>query len=192
MFHAFTGCDTVSLFAGKGKKIAFNSWKSSDAMTEIFARLLTGVKSFDEVCMSILESYMVYMYGRGSTDTTVNSARKQMFTCKDRSFYTIPPTRAMLLQHAKRAMYQGSHVWGQTHVRDPDLPSPELWGWSKNTKLEWTPIWTSLPAAEISCSELLRCSCKKECRGLCKCVRAHLKCTSLCHCSGNCRHNDSY
>ena len=27
MFHAFTGCDTVSSFAGKGKKTAFDTWK---------------------------------------------------------------------------------------------------------------------------------------------------------------------
>lgn len=192
MFHAFTGCDTVSSFAGKGKKTAFDSWKSFDAVTEVFARLVTRPGSFDEDCMSILESYVVYMYDRGSAETTVNSARKQMFTCKGRSFDTIPPTRAALLQHAKRATYQGGHVWGQTHVRDPDLPSPELWGWSTNPKLGWTPIWTLLPEAAMSCSELLRCGCKKECRGLCKCVRAHLKCTSLCHCSGNCEHNDSY
>ena len=135
---------------------------------------------------------MVFMYDRGSAETILNSARKQMFTCKGRSFDVIPPTRAVLLQHAKRATYQGGHVWGQTHVRDPDLPSPESWGWSKNPKLKWAPIWTLLPEAAMSCSELLRCGCKNECRGLCKCVRAHLKCTSLCRCSGNCEHSDSY
>ena len=27
MFHAFTGCDTVSAFCGRGKKTAWNIWK---------------------------------------------------------------------------------------------------------------------------------------------------------------------
>ncbi|KAK4301549.1 hypothetical protein Pmani_026327 [Petrolisthes manimaculis] len=41
MFHAFTGCDTASSFAGNGKKNNFDSWKSFDAVTEAFARLVT-------------------------------------------------------------------------------------------------------------------------------------------------------
>jgi len=40
MFHAFTGCDTVSLFCGKGKKIAWNTWK-------VYLKLLRLLKSFN-------------------------------------------------------------------------------------------------------------------------------------------------
>ena len=46
--------------------------------------------------------------------------------------------------------------------------------------------------AAVSCSVLLRCGCKKGCRGLCKCVKANLKCTSPCHCCDNCKHSDHY
>ena len=84
--------------------------------------LLHEPTSLDNVCMSVLESYVVLMYGRGSDETTVDSARKHMFTSKARSIDTIPPTRAALLQHARRETYQGGHVWGQAQVRDPDLP----------------------------------------------------------------------
>ena len=129
----------------------------------------------------------------GSDETTVDSARKHMFTLKARPIDAIPPTRAALLQHARRATYQGGRVWGQAQVRDPDLPSPESWGWSKNPTRGWEPMWTLLPEAAVSCSELLRCGCKKGCRGLCKYyVKANLKCTSLCHCCGNCEHSDHY
>ena len=113
------------------------------------------------------------------------------FTTKARSIDTIPPTRGALLQHTKRAVYQGGHVWGQALVRCPVLPSPETCGWQKSATQGWQPLWTVLPEAVASCSELLRCGCQKSCRGLCKCVRAALKCTSLCHCSGNCDHNES-
>ena len=69
---------------------------------------------------------------------------------------------------------------------------PESWGWSKNPTRVWEPMWTLLPQAAVSCSDLLRCGCKKGCRGLCKCVKANLKCTSLCHCCGNWEHSDHY
>ena len=110
--HAFTGCETVSSFAGKGKKTPFDTWRSFNAATEVFARLVTRPTSFDNVCMSDLESYVVLMYDRGSDETTVDSARKHMFTSKARSIDAIPPTRAALLQHARRATYQGGHAWG--------------------------------------------------------------------------------
>ena len=160
MFHAFTGCDTVSSFAGKGKKTAFDTWRSFNAATEVFARLVRRPTRLGNVCMSVLESYVVLMYDRGSDETTVDSARKHMFTSKARSVDAIPPTRAALLQHARRATYQGGHVWGQAQVRDPDLPSPESWGWSKNPTRGWNPMWTLLPEAAVSCSGLLRCGCK--------------------------------
>ena len=36
VFHAFTECDTVSCFAGRGKKTAFTVWKSYPAVTDAF------------------------------------------------------------------------------------------------------------------------------------------------------------
>ena len=62
MFHAFTGCDTVSSFPGKGKKTAFDMWRSFNAATEVFARLVTRSTSLDNVYMSVLESYVVLIY----------------------------------------------------------------------------------------------------------------------------------
>ena len=158
---------------GKAKRQPSKTWRSFNAVTEVFARLVTRPTSLDNICMSVLESYVVLMYDRGSDETTVDSARKHMFTSKARSIDAIPPTRAALLQHARRATYQGGHVWGQAQVRDPDLPSPESWGWNKNPTRGWEPMWTLLPEAAVSCSELLRCGCKKGCRGLCKCVKAN-------------------
>ena len=38
-WYAFTGCDTVSQFAGRGKKTAWKAWTSFPRVTETFARL---------------------------------------------------------------------------------------------------------------------------------------------------------
>ena len=68
---------------GTGKHLrytAFATWRSFNAVTEVFARLVTRPISLDNVCMSVLELYMVLMYDRGSDETTVDSARKHMFT----------------------------------------------------------------------------------------------------------------
>uniref|UniRef100_UPI00358E697A uncharacterized protein n=1 Tax=Myxine glutinosa TaxID=7769 RepID=UPI00358E697A len=54
MFHAFTGCDTVSSFAGRGKKTAFDTWKSFTEVTPVFSTLLTDPTSLND-CMSVLE-----------------------------------------------------------------------------------------------------------------------------------------
>ena len=191
MFHAFTGCDTVSSFAGREKKTAFDIWKSFNEITPVFSTLLTDPSELNDDCVSVLEAFVVLLYACTCTETTVNLARKHIFTTKGRSMDNLPPPRAALTQHTKRTVYQGGYVWGQALVRCPFIPSPETYGWQKSATQGWQQFCTLLPEAVASCSELLKCGCKKGCRGLCKCVRAALKCTSLCHCSGNCDHNDS-
>ncbi|GFO12519.1 hypothetical protein PoB_003902400 [Plakobranchus ocellatus] len=189
-FHAFTGCDTVSSFAGRGKKTAFDIWKSFDEVTPAFSSLLTDPSTFNDDCMSVLEAYVVLLYDHTCTETTVDSARKNIFTTKDRSMDNIPPTKAALLQHTKRAIYQGGYVWGQALVRCPVIPSPNTHGWQKSGGQGWQPFWTLLPEAVAACSELFKCGCKKGCPRQCKCVRTALKCTSLCHCNGNGENNE--
>lgn len=192
MLHAFTGCDTVSSFAGRGKKTAFDIWKTFDDVTPVFSTLFSNPASFNNDKMCVLETYVVLLYDRTSTDTSVDVARRRLFTCKGRSIDAIPPTSASLLQHTKRAIYQGGHIWGQSLVRVPDVPTPELWGWKQSALQGWEPNWTLLPEAAATCAEFIRCGCKKGCTGLCKCVKADLKCTSSCNCSGTCDHNDTY
>ena len=59
-----------------------------------------------EECISHLERFVVLLYDRTSTKVRVNDARKQLFAQKGRVFDAIPPTKASLLAHTKRAAYQ--------------------------------------------------------------------------------------
>jgi len=43
MFHTFTGCDTVSVFAGRGKKTAWEAWNVYCDVTEAFEQLMSEV-----------------------------------------------------------------------------------------------------------------------------------------------------
>ena len=187
MFHAITGCDTVSFFAGKGKKSAWEAWTSSD-ITETFAALAsTPEVQVVDSSMKKVERFVVILYDRTSTLEHVNDARKQLFAQKGRSIDGIPPTQAALLEHTKRAAFQAGHVWGQMMVPSPFLPSPGDWGWQRNEAAgKWDIFWTSLAEATSSCRELLRCGCKKGCKGQCKCHKAALQCTALCSCGGEC------
>ena len=51
-----------------------------------------------------------------------------MFGQGSRTIEHIPPIRATLIQHLKRAVYQAGYVWSQALAASPALPSPGLWG----------------------------------------------------------------
>ena len=186
VFHAFTGCDTVSFFAGKGKKSAWDTWSVFPEVTSAFLEITNAPSELSEECTRNIETFVVLLYDRGSELRSVDEARQQLFCTRSHSLDRIPPTSAALKQHILRASYQGGHVWSQVHLALPELPSPAEWGWERDG--QWKPVWTTLAQAQQSCYELIHCSCKKACRGLCKCSKANLQCTALCACGGDCYH----
>ena len=94
MFNSFMGCDKASSFAGKGEKTAFDTWKSFDEVTYmyVFSALFVDPLVFNDDCMYVLEKYVVLLYDRTCTKTTVVSARKQILTAKGRSIDKMAPT----------------------------------------------------------------------------------------------------
>lgn len=187
-FHALTGCDTVSFFGGKSKRTSWNTWKLYDLVTPAFCALAaTPSAQCIEQWLSLLERFVVLLYDRTSSLEHVNEARKELFTKKGRTIDRLPPTQAALIQHIKRAAYQAGHCWAQVMIAAPELPSPGDWGWKRKDQGHgWEVFWTTLPEATQACRELIRCGCKKECRGRCKCQKAALQCTALCNCGGHC------
>ena len=89
VFHAFTGCDTVSAFGGRGKKRAWSTWQVFPEVTEAFESLLLMEEEISETVMSVLERYVVLLYDRTSDLVQVNDARKQLFAQKSRSLENI-------------------------------------------------------------------------------------------------------
>ncbi len=78
--HAFSGCDTVSCFAGRGKKTVWNTWNIFDEVTTAFCALATNPDP-DSICeqLQLLERFVVVVYDRTSTDVKVNEARRHLF-----------------------------------------------------------------------------------------------------------------
>ena len=181
-FHSFTGCDTVSAFCGKGKKSAWQAWNVFEEATEVFRKLGNLPETISDDDIQILEQFVVILYDRSSAVKKVNEARLDLFAHRRKSYEMIPPTESALIEHTKRAVYQAGHVWGQSLILEPALPSPKQWGWKDDHS--WQPNWTSLPTVAACCQELAKCGCKKRsCSGNCKCFKSGLACTTLCSCT---------
>ena len=161
MFHALTGCDTVSEFVGHGKQTAWSTWNAFPELTDALLELAHVPTEVTEPIMKVFERFIVLLYDRTSTCTDVDRARKKMFA-KTLSVQRIPPTRAALEQHIKRAAFQGGHIWGQALIPLPDLPSPHSWGWLRTDDGLYEPLWTTLEEASKSYYELICCGCKKK------------------------------
>ena len=148
MFHAITGCDTVSAFVGHGKKSAWATWNSLPELTDALLSLAKAPTSLQEDTMHVTERFVILLYDRISKCNDVNKA---------------------LEQHVKRSALQGGHVWGQELVPEPVLPPPTDWGWHRSDDGPYTPLWSTLPEASKTCYELVSCGCKKGCRNRCNC-----------------------
>ena len=90
-FHAFTGCDTVSVFRGKGKKSAWQTWEVLPYASDVFTKLSSYPPMIEDEDIKIIEKFVVTMYDRSSKSETVDKARLELFA-------RIDPTR-IFCQH---------------------------------------------------------------------------------------------
>ncbi len=126
MFHALTGCDTVSSFSGQGKKLLGRIGTSFPEVTSTLIKLMAQPEQSDvDDAMSILERCVVLLYDKTSPRCHVNEARLDLFAQKGRDMIHIPPTQDSLFQHVKRAAYQAGYVWSQSLISMAQLPPPE-------------------------------------------------------------------
>ena len=102
MFHAITGCDTVSAFVGHGKKSTWATWNSLPQLSDALLSLANAPTSLQEDTMHVIERFVILLYDRTSKCKDVNNARKKLFAKKS-SVQNIPPTYAALEQHVKRS-----------------------------------------------------------------------------------------
>ena len=79
IFHAFTGCDQVSAFYGKGKKTALSTWQSCDAANQAFLTIAKNpfpTISTDSDLLKSLEKLTIQMYK--SHSPSKNQARMEL------------------------------------------------------------------------------------------------------------------
>ena len=92
-------------------------------MIDALLMLENGPTQIPDNAMNIIERFGVLLFDNTITCTKVDHASKKLYPRKT-SALQIPPTRAALAEHVKKAVYQGCHIWGKTLLPDPVLPSP--------------------------------------------------------------------
>lgn len=115
LFHAFTGCDTVSQFLGCGKKTAWSAWQNTPRMTDTL-ETVTGNPhelSLEYEHMHRLELFVVVMFSQSCGLDRVNEARHKPFTSGKKKLEDLPPTQASLYQHIHGALLQACFFWSQ-------------------------------------------------------------------------------
>ena len=150
-YHSFTGCDSVSAFAGKGKKRPWKIVLGSAEYVNAFAQSGNDWKISSEL-LDILERFVCCIYcksgGRNLNELMYNiyCSKRGRITCDD-----LPPCFSSFLQHCKRANYQ-SCVWRLGFEINPDVPLPEDYGWHLDdlSKLEITWMTCKPAPDEVS------------------------------------------
>ena len=62
MFHALTGCDTVSFFGGRGKKTAWDTWMVFPELTPVLRSLKSSPANIADDSMDVIERFVVLLY----------------------------------------------------------------------------------------------------------------------------------
>ena len=176
--HAFTGCDSVSAFSGKGKTKSLTLLMKNTSYINVFKSLGITWSITDEYENQV-EKFLCELYGKETTD--INALRYQLYCSKGGKVEPegLPPCKSNLSLHIKRANYQTA-IWRRAIVAQPNLPSPDGHGWIVCDK-EITINWMATKPAPNEILELLSCGCRKSCiASKCCCMKAGLPCTDMC------------
>lgn len=178
--HAFTGCDTVSAFAGKGKLRVLEILKSSNRVKESLKQLGESWVVSSEL-QANLEELVCLWYASKPGTSDVNQLRYNLFCSRkgETESHQLPPCKDSLTKHVQRANFQAA-IWKRSLQADPQTPSPVGNGWkieSGHLAIDWMD---GLPAPQ-AVLDLLSCKCTRTCKlPSCVCLMNGLKCTDMC------------
>ena len=109
MFHAYTGCDTASSFNTRGKKTAWEIWKMLEDLTPALLLATSDTSNNNDGVVATMEWFTILLYDQTSNLKSIDETHLGLFTKKGGAMDAIPPTKAALVQHIKRAVHQRGH-----------------------------------------------------------------------------------
>lgn len=178
--HAYTGCDTVSAFAGRGKIGALRIVKEQRSFQEMFD--LLGVEwELSGDLFQKLQDFTCRMYSSRPGTNSINELRYRLFCSKRGNIESdhLSPCADCLYKHACRANYQTA-IWRRSLENRPEIPSPLRHGWIQDENKLGIDWMSGQPAPE-AVLKLLSCPCTRSCRlPNCSCLVNGLKCTDMC------------
>ena len=189
--HAFTGCDTVSAFSGKGKVIPFKLVFENQKFITAFSKVGVDLNMSDNLFKS-LQEFTCQLYSKGTKVTEVNTLCYNLFRskCGKIDSSQLPPYENVLRLHAKRANYQ-AFLWHQCLtpiVQEVDLANH---GWSVDEEGRISIVWMTIKSAPEAVLQELSCKCKRKCvAGVCEYTLNNVRCSAMCH-SFSCENEQS-
>ena len=185
-FHAVTGSDSTSQFAGIAKRSAWAVFQNNSHLLNNLGK----EEIPDESVIADAESFVCRLYDPHGQDNSIQRVRCDLFLSLTKAIENLPPTRDALILHIKRAHYQ-TFVWRRALESEPHLPAPENCGWEqvvKDGNETFQPRLMTAQPITAYCVELTTCKCRGSCSTRrCKCTRNGLPCTKACGCKALCR-----
>ena len=157
--HAFTGCDTVSSFSGRGKKKAVQLIAEDTHLC--MAMQLLGT-SFEISHQLSKEAGLLVcaLYERSESD--VNEVRYHLFCrAKQLQSHQLPPTKDAFEKHLSRANYV-TGIWKCALEPYAKIPNPIGQGW-KMSDGHLVIHWIDKLPAPNSIMQLVTSRCKGNC-----------------------------
>ena len=178
--NPWTGCDTISAFAGQRKLKALKILLREQKFIDAFVTLGSSWNVANEL-FCIIEEFVCQLYCRNTTILKVNEPRYQMFRSRrgEMESAQLPPCEDTLKQHT--ANYQAA-IWRRGLVNSPETPNhSQGHGWTTSEDGSLVINWmTGSPAPQVVLS-LLSCKCARACRpNDCTCIVNGMKWTAAC------------
>ena len=154
--HAFTGCDSVSAFSGRGKVKALKLLMDNENFQDTFWQIGESWSLSPDILLS-LEEITFNLYVSRTNIKCVNEMRYNLFRHKNGKIDSsqILPCKDSLQLHIIRANYQAA-IWKRSLFCNPDLASPlESGGWIMSADNQIEVRWLSGPMAPDAVLEFL-------------------------------------
>ena len=180
--HAFTGCDSISAFAGKGKLSALKLVIKNKDYQDLFKCVGQEWKLSEDVLRKI-QAFTCVWYGAKDDTVLVNEYRYKLFCAKkgEVESFQLPPCLDTLAKHTSRVCYQAA-IWRRSLQQSQEVPSPVGMGWQMEEKDGLLNLdWMDGKPAPVAVLQLLACKCPRTCKAEdCQCISNGLFCTDLC------------
>ena len=136
-FHAFTGCDVISFFSGRGKKSEWHVWEVLPELTDAFLELASSPVNVSEDIMPLIEN--LWSFGM------IEQVNLEQLMKQDNIFFVDYPEHwkiylqlQLLFGSTLYVLHIRLDMCGGKPFKMTRLPSPADWGWQKSGR-DWKP-----------------------------------------------------
>lgn len=179
-YYTLTGTQKNGKFGTVTKYGSFKQFLKEDQQVIDGLELIQSITTDP---MTIIEKISPFICRLYKSPLPGIEASRWCLWLKHEELFSIPPTKAALLQHIKRAQYAANILMNSTSSIINKFQITD-YGWQSTGLNELKPIMTTEEAAPKEILENVSCKCKSGCETLkCSCRRSNdTRCSDLCEC----------